>query len=100
MYDGSPLDADVVHRNDVRMVQPAGRSRFLFEPATTVRVVQKRSEQDLDRDVALQLMIARPVHFAHAADAQRAEDLEAAEAIAYGNGHGRLRPLTYAPPGW
>ena len=41
MYDVAALDADVVHRKDVRMVQPAGRSRFLLEPAATIRVAQR-----------------------------------------------------------
>ena len=48
---------------------------------------EKRRGQDLDRDVALQLMIARPVDLAHAAGAQRAENLEAAEAIADRESH-------------
>ena len=67
---GAGLDADVVDREYVRMIQPAGSSRFLLESAPAIRIVGKCRRQDFDRDVAVQLMIACPIHLAHAPGAQ------------------------------
>ena len=36
---GAALDADVVDRQDVRMVESAGGSRFLLESAPTIRII-------------------------------------------------------------
>ena len=36
---GAALDADVVDREDVRMIESAGGSRFLLESAATIRIV-------------------------------------------------------------
>ena len=69
------------------MVQAARRSRFLLEPAAIRRVLGELRRQDLDRDVALQLGIAGPVHLAHPARAQRADDLEPADTMSDGKGH-------------
>ena len=82
------LDADVMHGQDVRMIQAAGGSRFLLEPAAPIRIRRERRREDFECDVALQLMIAGPVHFTHAPGAERAENLEAAKAIADGERHG------------
>ena len=41
MYEDPLLDADVVHREDVRMIQPAGSPRFLLESAPTIRIAAK-----------------------------------------------------------
>ena len=81
------VDADVVDRQNVRMVQAAGRSRFLLEAAAPIRIVHERRRQDFDGDVALQLMIAGPIDFTHAPGAEGAQDLEAAETIADGKRH-------------
>jgi hypothetical protein len=84
---GSALDADVVHREYVRMIQPTRSSRFLLESAPPIRIAGKRRRQDFDRDVALQLMVACPIHLAHAPSAQRAQYFEAAKAIAHRESH-------------
>ena len=91
MYEEPRLDADVVHRKDVRMIQPAGSARFLLEPAPAILIVRKRRRESFDRDVAVQLMVARPVHLTHTPGAQRAENFETAEAIAHRESHGAAR---------
>ena len=52
------------------------RERFLQEARDAIGIAADRLGQDLDRDVALQLRIARAIHLAHAAGADRVEDLE------------------------
>jgi len=63
------------------MIQTASRARFLLEPASAVRIVRKRRREDFDRDVALKVVIARPIDLSHAPGAQRAENFEAAKTI-------------------
>ena len=46
--------------------------------------------QDLERDVAIQLRVARAIHLAHAARAERGKDFVRAEAGAGSKGHGQL----------
>ena len=86
---GRPLvHADVVDREDIRVIQAARGARFLFEPALAIGIARECRRQDLDRDVALQLRIARAIDLAHAADAETSEDLESADPIARGEAHG------------
>jgi hypothetical protein len=47
----------------------------LFE----LRILRKMTRQDLDRDRAIESRIARTIHFAHAASAQRRLDFVRAE---------------------
>ena len=54
----------------------------------TIRVVRQRRQQHLDRDVAIQLRVSRAIDGAHAALAERGEDLEGAEARAGGERRG------------
>ena len=69
------MRADVVDRDDVRVVQRPGRLRLLLEAPQAVRVLRVRGGQDLDRDVALQPRVAGAIDLAHPARADRAEDL-------------------------
>ena len=64
------------------MVQRREQSRFTFETRQTIRVRGEPRRQDLDRHVASELLVARPVHLAHATRAQRLHDLVRSEAIA------------------
>ena len=57
------------------MVQDARRPSFLLEAAQPLRVLGKGSRQDLDRDVAPESRIFRPLHLSHATCADRREDL-------------------------
>ena len=72
---GVAFDADVVHRQDVRMVQGAGRDGFLSEAALPIGVERRGFEQDLDRDIALESGVSRAVDLSHAAGAKPADDL-------------------------
>ena len=59
-----------VDRADVRMVQRGEHLRFALEAREAIRIARERVGQDLQRDVAIQLRIARAIHLAHAAGAK------------------------------
>ena len=80
------LDADVVHRKDVGMVQRRGCVGLLLESTEAVGVGGKRGGQDLDRNVATQARVTRPIDLAHAARTQWSDDFVRAEAGAGGEG--------------
>ena len=48
------------------------RLRFAREPREPFGIAGERVGQDLDRDVAIELRIARAIHLAHAAGADAA----------------------------
>ena len=76
---GRPIDlAHVVHRHDVAMRELCERPRFLHEALAKVRVRGGRRVQDLERDVAVQRLVAGEVHPRGAPDAERLFDPVAA----------------------
>ena len=76
------IGADVVHGEDVRVVQRRSRARFLFEPMQAIDVCRECGGQYLDRYVTAQPRIPCAVHLAHAACADCAHDLVRPEASA------------------
>ena len=62
---------EAVNDRDVRMVQRGEDFRFALESGHPFRVSRERLGQDLDGDVAIEPRVARPIHFAHAAGAER-----------------------------
>ena len=71
--------ADVVDRADVRMVQRRGRARLALEAPQVFFRRRERRRQQLHRDIAAELQIVRLVDLAHAAGADRRDDLEPAD---------------------
>ena len=65
--------ADVVHREDVRMIQRRGHLRFALE-APPSRRVEHLARQKLDAHVPIEPSVGRTVHDAHAAGTERALD--------------------------
>ena len=53
--------------------------RFALEAREPIGVGRERVGQDLDRDVAIQLRVARAIDLAHPAGAERRQDLVGAE---------------------
>ena len=78
---------DVVNSRDVGVVQDPGGARLLLESAQAVRVGGERRRQDLDRDLAPQSWVLRPVDFAHSPRAQRRDDLVGAQPAPRSNNH-------------
>src|SRR5262249_10866015 len=77
------LIAEVVYGDDVRMLQPAGGSRFHVQPVLEAFVVRHvGADQDrLDRHDAVDDRIARLVNHAHAAAAERGQDFVLADLL-------------------
>ncbi len=69
-----PVDA-----GDVRMIERRERLRFALEARQPIGVLRERLRQDLDRDVAIELRVARAIDLPHAAFADRRSDLVDAE---------------------
>ena len=67
--------ADVVDGADVGMVERRDGARLALEPLERQAVGDKRWRERLQRDDAIEPRIARPIHFAHSARAERAEHL-------------------------
>jgi len=70
------------------VIQGRENLRFALEPRHAIDVERELRREDLDRDFAVQLGIARAKHFAHAAGAERRHDLIWAEAGACCQRHG------------
>jgi hypothetical protein len=81
------LMTDIVERADVRMVQGRNRTCFAFKPLLCVRIGRKMCRKDLNRDRALQPRITSAIHFAHAAGAERRDDLIWPEFVAISEPH-------------
>ena len=79
--------AHLMHGADVRVVERRREPRFAQQPGAGRVVVQRLGGQDLDGDFAPELGVARAVHLAHAARAERGEDLVVAETSACGQRH-------------
>ena len=73
---------------DVGMIQRRERLRFAREPRQPVGVAGEGVGQDLQRDIAIELRIARAKHLAHAAGADLGGDFVGTEAGARGQSHG------------
>ena len=59
---------------DVRVVQGGQRPGFALEPRHAIRIVHEVRRQNLQRDLAPELCVARAIHLTHAARAERRED--------------------------
>ena len=66
---------EAVDLRDVRVIQGRKRPRLTIEAGEPLGIEGQRAGQDLQRDVAAQPRIARPVHFPHAARPERGNDL-------------------------
>ena len=78
--NGAPsFGANVVDREDVRVIERRGGLGFLREPPEPVRIRGEVGRKDLDRDFAAERGIARAIDLAHPARTERREDLAASE---------------------
>jgi len=74
------VDADIVHSNDVRMVEGSGRARFQLEPLQLHLVAKPR--ENLDRNIPAKARVMGPIHHSHRTGAERRHDLVGPETIA------------------
>jgi hypothetical protein len=86
-----------VDRADMRMIQRGKYLRFTFEASEAVRIGSECLGQDLERDVAIQLRIARAIHLAHAARPEQAQDFICAKPCTRRQSHEALLILATEP---
>jgi hypothetical protein len=60
---------EAVDGPDVRMIQGGENLSFALEARQAIEIECELRREDLDRDVAIQLRIARPIHLPHPARA-------------------------------
>src|SRR5579863_4473131 len=68
------LAADVIDRDNGRVIQGSGGAGFLLEASLALGIVGDLGGQDFESHFAVQPRVARPVDFAHAARSQRRQD--------------------------
>jgi hypothetical protein len=69
------------------VVQCRSRAGLSLEAPQTVRIRRDGLRKHLDRDLAFEPRVARPVHLSHAARAQRRQDFVRAQTSADGERH-------------
>ena len=69
------------------MIQRRQHLRFSPEPREPIRIERKGVGQDFQRDVAIELRIARAIHLAHAAGAERGQNFIGTEVRAGSERH-------------
>ena len=82
------LLADVVDRDDVRVVQRRGRARLGVEAGDAGRVADHVVRKDLDRDAPAEPRVLRPPDLSHSAGAQRRNHLVGTDLRALAQRHG------------
>ncbi len=73
-----------VNLGDMRMVQGRERLGLASETRQTIGIAREGFGKDLQRDVAIELRIARTKHLAHAAGADRCDDFVRSDARTHG----------------
>ncbi len=86
-----------VDRRDVRVIESGQQPGLALESGESIGIGSERVGQALDRDIAIEDEVSRPPHFAHAAPADRGENLVMAEPGAGSNGGVRARILSARP---
>jgi len=81
---------DRVHHHDVGMRQRRHRLGLAPEALQSAGVIGQLRRQYLDRDVAIQARVARPIDLSHAAGAEQLLDLVVGETVACLHGEGTV----------
>ena len=71
--------ADFVNRTDVGMIESGGGAGLPFESRNPDRILAKRVWENLDRNLASQFLVLRPIHLSHATFSQGREDFIVSE---------------------
>src|SRR6266436_636926 len=69
-----PLCADLINRQNIRVIQSRGSARLALETAQLHLVCRQPLWEKLERDFAPQPLVSRQIHFAHSADANERLD--------------------------
>ena len=85
---GAVLLLEAVDRGDVWVIERGEQARLALEPEEPLRVLREGVWNRLQRDVAMEASVARPVDLAHAAPPDRGDDFVRADAGAGFERHG------------
>ena len=85
--------ADVVNRQDVRMVEGRYRARFLAETPQRILDVGELGREDLQRDFATQPAILGQVDLPHAACSEPRQNPKVRDVLAFDGAVGHVRRL-------
>jgi hypothetical protein len=88
---------DPVDGCNVRVVERGEHLRFAFEAREAVGIAREFLGQDLQRDIAIELRIARPIHDPHTACPEQAHDLVRSDVHSCGERHNPLRLRVEGP---
>ena len=92
--------SEIMDGQDVRVRQRGDGLRLALEARQRVGVLRAVGRQDLDRHLAPEPRVPRPVHLSHPARAERRHDLVRAQSRPGGYGHGEpseiLRPRRFS----
>ena len=83
------MRAEVVHTENVRVVQRAGGARLLLEPPQPLGIGRERGGKHLDGDLASETRVVGTIDLAHAAGAERSDDFVRAETRSGSQAHVR-----------
>src|SRR5690349_15772383 len=67
--------AEIMYREDIRVIQRSRRLRFLLKSPEAFWVAGEGRRQNLDRNLAIEPRVARPIHLAHASGAGMRDNL-------------------------
>ena len=70
---------EAVQLSDMRMVEGRERASFARKARGPIWIAGDRLGEYLQRDLAVEARVTRAIHLAHAAGAERRDDLETAE---------------------
>src|SRR5262249_22270981 len=87
---GALVGAELVDRQNPRVVQAPGGLGLLLEPPEPLRIRREGLRQNFDGDVALQPLVARAVDLPHSAGTDGRHDLVGADPRAWSGGHGAI----------
>ncbi len=79
------------------MIERGQNLRLALEAGQPVAIEREELGEDLERDVAIERCVAGAIHLAHAARAERREDLVGTELNASANGHREPRVARESP---
>ena len=77
--------ADFVNRTDVGMIQSGGGTGLMPESCNPDRILAKRVREDLNRNLASQFLVPRPIHLSHSTFSQGREDFIVSDRCAWLN---------------
>jgi hypothetical protein len=77
-----PALFEAIDCGDVRMIEGREHFRFALKPREPIGIVGERGRENLDRDLALEFRVGRPIHLPHPAFPDRRDDVVNAKARA------------------